>query len=465
MGCEPLPDPTPMDTLSTLLAENNRLHRRLIREMKIRRQAEKIAEDGLTDLYRRQRELEFLARITMMANEVASTEEVLPIALEFMCQFTGWSGAHAYLVGRGPTTRIVPSNIWYCDPAVDFSALQRATAARVFVRGEGLPGSVMEARCSVWISDVNEFTNCPRRQAALDSGIRAAFGVPMLIGPDVFGVLEFFGTQPLPADDALLHMVEQAGTQLGRVMERSRADRVSAELRSGAEYVSSILPGPLDGPVHVSSRYLPSHQLAGDSYDYRWVDDDHLIVYLIDVSGHGIGPALLSVSVHNVLRSGSMPIATLLAPEAVLAELNRLFQMERHGGNYFTIWYGVYELSSRTIRFASAGAPPAIALDTGEARFPVALSTRAQPIGMFEDVVYGSESFVVPPGCRIVICSDGAYEDARVDGRRSVWSDFRDLLTRMPGSTLDELVATLQSMTPDGIFEDDCSLIQLDFPG
>ena len=449
---------------TTLLAENNRLHRRLIREMKIRRQAEKIAEDGLTDPYRRQRELEFLTRITMMANECDSTDQVLPIALEFMCQFIGWSGAHAYVVGRGPAARIVPTNIWYCDPAIDLSPLQRATENRLFAPGQGLPGLVVEGRRSVWISELSDRTDLSRFQAAVDSGIHAAFGVPMLIGPDVVGVLEFFATQPTPADEALVQMVEQAGTQLGRVMERSHANRVSAELRSGAEYVASILPGPLEGPVHVSSRYLPSHELAGDSFDYRWIDDDHLIVYLIDVSGHGIGPALLSVSVHNVLRSGSMPIATLLAPEAVLAELNRLFQMERHGGNYFTIWYGVYEMSSHTIRFASAGAPPAIAHSPAGAGAPVALSTPATPLGMFEDAVYGSERFCVPPGGRIVIYSDGAYEDARVDGRRWVWSDFRDLLTRIPGSSLDDLVATLQSLTPDGTFEDDCSLIQLDFP-
>ena len=88
---------------------------------------------------------------------------------------------------------------------------------------------------------------------------------------------------------------------------RQSTGLLTAGLDSASNYVSSILPGELEGPVRVSSRYLPSQQLGGDSFDYRWIDDDHLIAYLIDVSGHGIGPALLSVSVHNLLRSGSLP--------------------------------------------------------------------------------------------------------------------------------------------------------------
>lgn len=65
-------------------------------------------------------------------------------------------------------------------------------------------------------------------------------------------------------------------------------------MKIAAEYVTSLLPGDLDGPVEVSRRDLPSRELGGDCFDYRWIDDDHLLVYLIGVSGHGIAPALLS---------------------------------------------------------------------------------------------------------------------------------------------------------------------------
>lgn len=239
-------------------------------------------------------------------------------------------------------------------------------------------------------------------------------------------------------------------------------DRLAVELGRAAAYVTSILPGSLDGPVRVSARYLPSQELAGDVFDYRWIDDDHLLIYLVDVSGHGIGPAMLSVSVHNMLRSGSLSPPTLLAPDAVLVELNRRFQMDEQDENYLTIWCGVYELSTRTLRYASAGAPPALAI-TPEATTATELSTGGLPLGMFDDTAYHSNTYAVPPDCRILIFSDGAYESALDHGHPLSVTDFNTLFTRLAGSPLDDLVETLRGMTPTDTFDDDCTLINLEF--
>ncbi len=242
---------------------------------------------------------------------------------------------------------------------------------------------------------------------------------------------------------------------------QEQADRLRGELRSAADYVASILPGDLVGPVRVCSRYLASEELAGDCFDYRWIDDDHLIIYLIDVSGHGVGPALLSVSVHNMLRSGAVFQTARLAPEQVLSELNRRFQMDHHGGRYMTMWCGVYELSSRTLRYASAGAPPAFAI--GDDGGVIELSTGGQPLGMFADLDFTARSYTVPHGCRILLYSDGAYEDAFADGRQLPMEDFKDLFARMAGSALDDFVSALGKLRKVGVFEDDCSLVRLEF--
>ena len=62
----------------------------------------------------------------------------------------------------------------------------------------------------------------------------------------------------------------------------------------------------------------PPRTVPEDCFDYYWIGDDHLLVYLIDVSGHGLEPALLSVSLHNMLRSGSFTTQTLLAQQHIL---------------------------------------------------------------------------------------------------------------------------------------------------
>jgi PAS domain S-box-containing protein len=242
--------------------------------------------------------------------------------------------------------------------------------------------------------------------------------------------------------------------------------RLTSELKSAARYVASILPGDLDGRVRVSSRYTPSSELAGDSYDYRWIDDDHLVVYLIDVSGHGVEPAMVSVSVHNTLRSGTLDHDTLLHPDRTLTELNRLFQMDDHGGNYFTIWYGVYQASTRTLRYAGAGHPPALVLTPGSSAV-TELPSDAIPVGMQAEVDFRTHNFPVPPGADVLIYSDGAFEVDLPGGGQGSLDEFIDFYARTAASpdwTLDLLVDGLQNRSESGVFNDDCTLVRLSIP-
>lgn len=274
-------------------------------------------------------------------------------------------------------------------------------------------------------------------------------------------------TKEVEARQNLTHRDEQNRILAKRLQEKS--DRLTAELQSAAAYVASILPGHLDGPVHVTSRYLPSQALAGDCYDYRWVDDDHLIVYLLDVSGHGIQSALLSVSIHNLLRSGSIPDSVLLQPDRVLAELNELFAMEEHAGNYFTMWFGVYEESTRTLTYASGGHPPALLLDSKSKKDAVSvalLSTYGMPVGMFSGSEYTCAAVSVALGDALLLYSDGAYEIPLPEGRTLSLTDFTTLCGRLAATsewTLDALLANLRGGTMSGAFDDDVSLVLLNF--
>lgn len=249
---------------------------------------------------------------------------------------------------------------------------------------------------------------------------------------------------------------------------KALAQRLRAEIRSAADYVASTLPGALRGPVEISSRFLPALELGGDSFHYRWIDDDTLAFYLVDVSGHGVRPALQSMSVHNLIRLGSLPMSTLLRPERVLSRLNVLFRMDEQDGNYFTIWYGVYESSTRTLRYASAGHPPVIALAKSADNDwqTTLLATDSLPIGLFDDSDFQAGTYTVPVGCRMVLFSDGAIELPTSDGTLWSLSDFNDLVRRLAATnqlSADNVVESLQKVTVDGVFDDDCSVITLDF--
>ena len=246
---------------------------------------------------------------------------------------------------------------------------------------------------------------------------------------------------------------------------QAQADRMASELNSAANYVASLLPVELDGTIQVHSRYQPSRELAGDSFDYRWIDDDHFIAYLLDVSGHGIEPALLSISVHNMLHCGFFPLKTLRHPGRLLNELNRLFQMDRQAGKYFTIWYGVFQASTRTLRYASAGHPPALAV-THERGGPsvTPLAAKGIPVGLFERSNYASSTYVVPPGGMLLVYSDGVYEIEMADDRTGSPAEFieacRSVLAS-PDFSLDALIDHQRARARAGEFNDDVSIFCL----
>ena len=219
----------PADLVTELTGENKLLSRRLERERRIRHEAEDIAERGLRDLYQQQRDLEFLSTITMMANQADTVSEVLTSALGYICHFTGWPAAHAYLIGgEGADRRTRPTGIWYHDPDLDISELRSATMDLVFARGEGLPGQVWESGAPVWFADLATNGNFLRQDSALRSGLRVAFSAPILVRSEVVGSLEFFGPNPMPQDDALLDLTAKASTQLGRTIERERNETLLA---------------------------------------------------------------------------------------------------------------------------------------------------------------------------------------------------------------------------------------------
>ncbi|MGA0839688.1 MAG: SpoIIE family protein phosphatase, partial [Pseudomonadales bacterium] len=162
---------------------------------------------------------------------------------------------------------------------------------------------------------------------------------------------------------------------------------LAGELAEAADYVRSLLPAPQEGAISIRWDFESCSSVGGDAFSYQWIDDDHFAIYLLDVCGHGVGAALLSVSVLNTLAARTLPDTDLRRPESVLANLNNVFQMERHNNMYFTIWYGVFNRSSRELRYATAGHPPALLFDAAEAE-PKQLVAPSLPIGCMEDMDY-----------------------------------------------------------------------------
>jgi len=240
---------------------------------------------------------------------------------------------------------------------------------------------------------------------------------------------------------------------------------LAAELAEAAQYVRSLLPAPCAAPPLATAwEFISSTSLGGDGFGYFPLDDEHFAVFLLDVCGHGVGAALLSVAAMHALTAQALPDVDFRDPAAVLTALNAAFPMERHNNMYFTIWYGVLHRSSRTLRFASAGHPPAVVL--AAQRQPEQLRTEAMPIGtMLADAAYPAGSTVLPPAALLYLFSDGAYEITRPDGSMMRYDDFVALLaarSEPPGAgRVAAIIDAVRAAQGHLHFDDDVSLLEL----
>ena len=279
------------------------------------------------------------------------------------------------------------------------------------------------------------------------------------------------------ADDFLCKPIEmhelkarvRAGLRLHQLSKDLQNQKLllEAELAEAAEYVSTILPEPLHHPsLSIDACFIPSRQLGGDSFDYFWLDDRHLVFYLLDVSGHGLRASLPSLAVINLLRSRSLSNVDYYQPNTVLGGLNQTFQMSDRNDKYFTIWYGVYDRKNRSLTYSSAGHPPAVLLTpTGKYR-EQRLKTPGVPVGMFPNIKYVNASCQVAANSSLYVFSDGIYEVEPKDNSHWGLDRLINLLKKYqktPERDLQRLLQYVRSWHPNLQFEDDLSILQIDF--
>jgi sigma-B regulation protein RsbU (phosphoserine phosphatase) len=237
------------------------------------------------------------------------------------------------------------------------------------------------------------------------------------------------------------------------------------DLERAVRYVMSLLPEPLtEGPVRTHWRFFPSTQLGGDAFGYHWIDPDHFAMYLLDVCGHGVGSALLSVAALNVLKNQSLPDVNFHDPAQVLGRLNEQFPMEQHNDLYFTIWYGVFQPSKNQIKHASAGHPPALLIGAGGEVSE--LIKKNLFIGSMSGVEYRSTVTSLPENARLYILSDGVYEVLDHQDHMFGLSGLKAFLAKTSPdihSEIDDLYTKMLDWREADLLDDDFSLLRIDF--
>jgi serine phosphatase RsbU (regulator of sigma subunit) len=246
----------------------------------------------------------------------------------------------------------------------------------------------------------------------------------------------------------------------------ARAIAAEEELRRAGDYVRALLPLPLtQGPLRAEWRFEPSAAVGGDAFGYHRLPDGRWAIYLLDVTGHGAGSALLAVSVLNVLRQHALPQGVAWQDAGgVLAALNAMFPMEQQGGLCLSLWYGLFDPATRRLHYASAGQHPAY-LRPREGGPLRPLATRNMMLGAMAEASFVGAETMVPAASRLYLFSDGTFEIRRRDGGQTGLQDFLPLLQAPPEPGLaeaDRLLRAARLANGPGPFEDDVSVMVLE---
>lgn len=251
-----------------------------------------------------------------------------------------------------------------------------------------------------------------------------------------------------------------------RLLSQKQAE-LHSELRSAAIFVRGLLPqtGELVHGVRVEWEFLPSSHLGGDFFQVvRW-GEDHLGIMMLDMSGHGIGPALRAVSLSLFFKKGHIEQTfPSYDPGEILSSLNQQYPMNEEG-EYFTMWVGVWQCSTRCMRYATGGHPGAIVVKQDGSS--VVLGGSSWPIGFSGEEVYETHSLTVNPGERMYLFSDGIYEamnpEGEIWGRKRLQQELEAIAHDPMQAGLSHIIAKSLSWMTQGGFEDDVALLGVEF--
>lgn len=287
-----------------------------------------------------------------------------------------------------------------------------------------------------------------------------------------------FVSKPFDREELRVRLL--AGERIVR-LERTLSEhnaRMRADLLAASRVQRAMLPRTnLSTPRATAAwTYVPTDELAGDAIGLHMIADRYLVTYVIDVSGHGVPAALLSVTAMHALSLDALETALLGGggephPDRVVTELNRRFCASENSGLFLTMILCVLDTHTGSLHMARAGHPLPIILHSDGAQVDVP-HDGGLPIGLMSDADYPLVSMTLQPGDRVYLFSDGFLEQPRAGAAKDVQYGEDRLraglaaLALEPGeAVVGRAVDDLANWAGSRSFIDDVSLVAIDYSG
>jgi sigma-B regulation protein RsbU (phosphoserine phosphatase) len=191
-------------------------------------------------------------------------------------------------------------------------------------------------------------------------------------------------------------------------------EKMEGELKVAHDIQMGLLPKvfPARDDWDLAALLLPAKAVGGDLYDYFFLDDDHLVVAIGDVSGKGVPASLLMVSARALFRS---KLSLKIPLNQSVYEINREICRENPNQMFVTFMAGIINLADGLMTYCNAGHNPSFLIRSGGLCEKLR-EVHGIPLGVFEHAAYSSGTVVIGPGESLLMYTDGVTEATSVNG-------------------------------------------------
>lgn len=342
--------------------------------------------------------------------------------------------------------------------------------------GKGLTGYVIRKGETVLLDDQKMRKLYERGECELiGRPARSWLGVPLISDVKVIGCViiqsytdaelytqEDVQTMSFVSSQIAAAIKKKQGEEARALANQQLAEahqRIKEELALAARIQQSRLPkqAPPVESVEFSWIFNSCDEVAGDMFNFVMLDENHIAIYIFDVSGHGVAAALLSMSLSRALSATTDGSGVLLrktrqgveiaTPAEVAAAMNERFPMNMDTNQYFTMIYGVLDLQTNEFRFVRGGHPSPIIVTRHGAKELDAVCGPA--IGIIPNAQFREHSVTLDPGDKLVLFTDGLDESTNKSGEEFGIERIVTTLGSSNGTSISEHIRDLS----DAVYE------------
>ena len=277
------------------------------------------------------------------------------------------------------------------------------------------------------------------------------------------GAVDFI-TKPFNPAEIIARVATQARLyrMYRTIMDTNR--RMAEELETARRVQRSFLPRPgasVVPGVSFEYAYKPCDELGGDMFNILGIDDEHVLVYMADVSGHGVASALLTIFTDTFFATNARADSQ---PGDLLTRFNRQFFREQLAEQHIVVFVAMLDLCNNRLLWSSAG--QSVAPIYYGASFIDQLELASFPIGLLENVAFEERSMEMHPGTSLLMYSDGVTDVETADGvpvldEEALVELVRSAYKQSPRELLNLVQGRIATAVPDRIYPDDLTLFMV----